>query len=417
MDIDRRRVLRSAVAAGLLTAAPGLTACGSSGRDRIRFQQNKPEVVEYFGSRAEDFNGAQSAVSVFHDSSPTNITAQVVRGSPPDIALYNYNLETGVFVERGVLTDLADTDGAGLIDPSVQALVDQYATYRGQTSVLPYSVTAAGVVYNVELFEKHRVPVPTTWSELIEACKTFQAAGITPIYQTYKEGWTTEQGVWDYVTGGSVDVAAFFAELKEAGPEAPEDAFTQSFGTAVDRIVELRKYTNDDAAAKSYYDGNLAFGRGKVAMYFQGPWSLGEIAKVDPDLRVGTFPLPATDEPDETRCRVNLDLALWIPVDSSDHEASRAFLDYLMEPGRINDYNAKNLAYSPLKNPPTVEDPRIEGLQRYFRDGRFYQGAGTYIPTTIPLENYLQELMITGNGEQFLDKLDSDWTRLARRAA
>lgn len=417
MNITRRGLLRSAAGASLLAAAPGLAACGSGGRERIRFQQNKPEVIEYFTARAGEFNRAQSAVSVFHDSSPTSIVAQVVRGAPPDIALYNYNLETGVYVERGVLTDLADTPVAKLIDPTVQALVDQYATYQGQTNVLPYSVTAGGVIYNVGLFEKHRVPVPRTWSEMIEACKTFQAAGVTPIYQTYKETWTTQQGVWDYVTGGSVDVADFFSGLKDAGPNAPEDAFTETFGPAVDRIVELTKYTNDDAGAKTYYDGNLAFGQGKVAMYFQGPWALGEIAKVDPKLEVGTFPLPATENPAETRCRVNLDLAMWIPVDSDKHDASRAFLDFMMEPDRVNDYNTKNLAYSPLKSPPPVRDPRIEGLQQYVRDGRFYQGAGTYIPNTIPLANYLQELMISRNGDRFLSKLDADWTRLARRTA
>jgi raffinose/stachyose/melibiose transport system substrate-binding protein len=420
MEISRRSVLRSVAGAGLLATAPALAACSSGGRERIRFQQNKPEVVEYFTERARQFNQSQSAVSVYHDSSPTSIVAQVVRGSPPDIALYNYNLETGTYVERGVLTDLSDAPAAQLISPSVQALVDQYATYQGQTSVLPYSVTAAGVIYNVALFEKHGVEVPTTWSELIDACQVFDKAGVTPIYQTYKETWTTQQGVFDYVTGGRIDVAAYFERLKEVGPEFDPDgslSFTETFGPAVEQIVALRKFTNPDAASRSYYDGNLAFGQGNVAMYFQGPWALGEIAKVDPDLEVGTFALPATEDPEETRCRVNLDLAMWIPVDSDKQEASRRFLDFMMQPERVNAYNTENLAYSPLEDPPPVEDPRIEGLQPYFRQGRFYQGAGTYVPTTIPLLNYLQELMISGDSERFLHKLDTDWARLARRTA
>ena len=48
-------------------------------------------------------------------------------------------------------------------------------------------------------------------------------------------------------------------------------------------------------------------------MYLQGPWAFGEIAKTDPDLDLGTFPLPMTDDPADLKVRVNIDLALWIP--------------------------------------------------------------------------------------------------------
>ena len=38
---------------------------------------------------------------------------------------------------------------------------------------------------------------------------------------------------------------------------------------------------------------------GEAAMYLQGPWAFGEIAKSGPDLELGTFPLPMTDDPDD----------------------------------------------------------------------------------------------------------------------
>ena len=52
--------------------------------------------------------------------------------------------------------------------------------------MIPYSITAAGVIYNKDLFEQQGLEVPTTWSELIEVCEAFQSAGITPIYGTYQ---------------------------------------------------------------------------------------------------------------------------------------------------------------------------------------------------------------------------------------
>ena len=63
-------------------------------------------------------------------------------------------------------------------------------------------------------------------------------------------------------------------------------------------------------------------------MYFQGPWALGEIAKTSPDLELGTFPLPMTNDPDDLKVRVNLDLALWVPEASNSKEAARTFVSY-----------------------------------------------------------------------------------------
>ena len=52
---------------------------------------------------------------------------------------------------------------AQTINPNIQALVSQYASFHGETSVLPYSVAAEGVIYNMDLFDKVGVSsVPTT---------------------------------------------------------------------------------------------------------------------------------------------------------------------------------------------------------------------------------------------------------------
>ena len=100
----------------------------------------------------------------------SNLSAGFLRGNPPDVGLLNYNMEMARFMERGALSDLSDMPEADRIRPEVQELVDQYATYPGRTSVLPYSVAAASVIYNVQIFEDNGIEVPTTWDELIAAC-------------------------------------------------------------------------------------------------------------------------------------------------------------------------------------------------------------------------------------------------------
>ncbi|MDQ8703829.1 extracellular solute-binding protein [Streptomyces sp. LHD-70] len=418
---SRRTVLR--IGGALAGAAAGgavLSGYASSaeGRTRVRFLQNKPEAVPYFRRLVNRFNAAQSEFFVVHDSTPAPLVPQFVRGTPPDLGCYNYNLETSNFLARGALSDLAELPEARRIDDRIQDLVGQYAQYGSETSVLPYSATAAGVIYNKALFERADVAVPTTWSELLAACRTFRARGIVPIVQTYKDLWTISQGLFDYVTGSALDVTGFFARLKEQGADAgpgAEVSFGAEFRDAAEKMLALGKYTNRDAASRGYYDGNVAFARGRAAMYLQGPWALGEVEKINPELRLGTFALPATEDPKDVKVRVNLDLALWVPDAARQPEGARAFLRYLMRQPVMDAYNAEFVGWSTTRNAPPVADDRVEGLQPYLDSGRFFQGAGTYLPGAIPHDNYLQKLVTGGNAEAFLNRLDEDWARYAQR--
>ena len=88
-----------------------------------------------------------------------------------------------------------------------------------------------------------------------------------------------------------------------------------------------------------------------------------------------------------------------------------------MQPSVVNAYNQANLAFSPLKNAPPQTNPLVSGLQPYVSSGRFYQGAGTYVPLTIPVGNFIQEMMLTGNVSGFTSSMDSAFKRLAIRTS
>jgi raffinose/stachyose/melibiose transport system substrate-binding protein len=154
-------------------------------------------------------------------------------------------------------------------------------------------------------------------------------------------------------------------------------------------------------------------------MYMQGPWAVGQVLTINPKAKMGTFPLPATDNAADTKCRVNLDLAIWLPRSqaAAQRKAAIEFLGYLMQPSIMNAYNQANLAFSPLRNAPPQKSPLVSGLQQYVSAGRFYQGAGTYVPLTIPVGNFIQEMMLTGNVSGFTSSMDGAFKRLAVRTS
>ncbi|MDM7883572.1 extracellular solute-binding protein [Curtobacterium sp. RHCKG23] len=419
--VTRRGFLLGAggIGAGLALAGCAPLGGSSSRPETITFYVSKPEVIGYFDDVIAKFHDSQSKIRVVRDST-SNMSANFVRNRPPDLGCLNYNYAMVSFVEHGALTDLSDTRERDTINPDLWPLMQQTADYPGRTSVLPYSVTAASVIYDKALFAQQGLEVPTTWSAFTDVCERLVRAGITPMYGTYKDNWTIAQGMFDYSVGGMLDVPATFAALDREGTSVGKGSgvsFEKDFAAPVGRMVDLLQWHQAGAASRGYGDGNLAFAQGKAAMYLQGPWALGEIAKTNPDMDLGTFPFPATDDPADNKVRVNVDLGLWIPEASRKQEAAREFLSFLMSPAVSDEYNADNNGFGVRKDSPPVSNPALRGMQDSYDDARFYLGASQLIPAEIPVANYLQSIAFGGAPEPQLRTLDGDWARLALRSA
>lgn len=420
--MSRKTTVRRGLAALAVTAlgAAMLAGCSADGRETIRFTFSKREAFGFMSQVVDEYNASQDKVRVEMDASGVDVvSASFVRGNPPDIMLANYNYEVARFVQRCALSDLSGTTAAGTVRDDLQPLMDQYGSCAGRTSALPYSVMASSVIYNKEIFERLGLSVPTTWDELVQTADTLKADGVTPFYGTFKDDWTVGQGWYDYAVGGSLDVLDFFDGLAGEGDAVGPDSavsFEKDFAEPMQRMTELAStYTNPDAASRAYGDGNLAFAQGQAAMYLQGPWALGEIAKTSPDLAVGTFPLPMTDDPDDLAVRVNVDLAAIIPEASRHQDAARDFLEYLYQPQIIEAYNESQLGFAPTKDAPPPSDPRVAGMIPYYHEGRVYQGASVLVPKTIPVFSYAQAMILGASTESTLGTLDQDWARLAFR--
>ncbi len=418
-DLTRRGFLAGAgsVAAGIGLAGCSSAAASATGVTNISFYLSKPEVIGYFHDLISTYHSEQDKVRVTLDSS-TNIPASFVRNRPPDLGLWNYNLSVTEFVNRGAWMDMSATPYVKDINPSVWELMK--LTADDPMRAIPYSVMAAGVIYNRDIFDKHHLAVPTTWSEFTAVCDTLKAAGVTPIYGTFADSWTIAQGMFDYSIGGMVDVPSFFTAIRAEGTKLTADSphsFTRDFGPPMDRMVELLKYHNPNASSRKYGDGNTAFAQGKAAMYFQGPWAFSQIALTTKNLNMGTFPLPVTDDPGDLKARVNIDLALWIPESCPRKEAAMDFMAWLLQP-RINDkYNDDNDGYGARVGAPAPSNPALAGLSGFYHKNAFYLGPSQLVPFSIPVANYAQSIALGSAPGPQLAKLNADWARYSIRAS
>nr|WP_245348554.1 extracellular solute-binding protein [Paeniglutamicibacter psychrophenolicus] len=411
-------MLATVAAAGL--ALPACSKSRAGAVTTIRLQQGKPEVVDYFNSLIRDFEAKNPDIHVVQDFNGGNWVPGLIRDDPADVVTNAYSVTTSDFTKKGIFADLSDLPAAGMTDPKALELINSFGRYKeSELNALPFSLAAAGVIYNKDLFAEHGVEVPTTWSDFLAACETFKDAGLTPVYGTFKDSWTLGQP-YGYVSGGNVDLAGFFSRMPRTSADleiGSEATFGRTFKTATDNFLTVLGYMQDDAGSRGYTDGNAAFAKGKAAMYMQGPWALSELTTINPDIKLGTFALPMSDDPEETQAQVTLDMTFSITRSTPRMDAAKRFVSYLMEPAVVTAYNNKFSAFSPLKGAAKTPNEQVAGLQPLIAGGKYYLNMTNYFPPAITLNNYFQTLALNGEADAFLSTLDDAWHRVAARNA
>ena len=154
-------------------------------------------------------------------------------------------------------------------------------TYRGKLFGLPTNAEAVALVYNKKLVPN----APTTWDAFLKAAKANTGQGrfgyLTDIAEPYKSyGFVSAFGGYVFKdddgtlntrdigldNAGAAKALAFLNDLRYKYGLIPE-------GVSQD-------------AAKS------AFVQGKLAMYYTGPWDMGDIKKAGIDYGIVNFPPP-----------------------------------------------------------------------------------------------------------------------------
>ena len=288
------------------------------------------------------------------------------------------------------------------------------ASSPNQEAALEFVRFTQSELFQVEMVKTGQMTVLPAYAE--------QQNAIAPFYATFADPWTANQGWLDYSVGGSgLDILAFYEEMYKEGTNVGPNSsvsFQKDFLEPVEKMQLLAaNYTQADANARTYDFGNVAFANGGGAMYMQGPWAISEIGRINADTQVGSFPLPMTNDPNDLKVRVNMDLVNMIPKDAKNPDGARAFMEYLYQPEIIQAYNNALLGFVPTTGAADPDDPRIEGMIQYYNDGAVYQGPSVLNPKAIPTENFAQSLVLGANASIILATMDADWARLAYRTS
>lgn len=218
-----------------------------------------------------------------------------------------------------------------------------------------------GVFYNKDVFAAAGVTTPpATLTEMDAAMAKIKAAGKTPMYMAGKDGWTLLQHrnavyytltqedpqVWDKLNTNKIK----FTDLK-------------NFTTQYDSMADWAKkgYINSDFLTATYEGSEKAITDGDAAMFIQGSWVLGEMAKMKPEAKVGFFPLPTQNGKPQIGVSAQGG-GNHIAKTSKVAKEAADFLQYLIEPAQVTSFMetlpgipAFNDASLPNNAPPALK--------------------------------------------------------------
>jgi raffinose/stachyose/melibiose transport system substrate-binding protein len=163
----------------------------------------------------------------------------------------------------------------------------------GKDYAVPYTSNFQGVFYNKRIFTENNIEIPKTWDELMAVAETLKSKGITPFTSHFK----------DYQIGNSFNQFATI-EVYSKNPTWGNDlqkgkvsfATSPEFKTVFEHFEEIYKYSNKDPFGLDFTGAAEMFAKEETAMWIIGTWSTAQVLKNNPNLEIGFFPTPATDE-------------------------------------------------------------------------------------------------------------------------
>ncbi|MGD6818996.1 ABC transporter substrate-binding protein [Metabacillus sp. 84] len=382
----------------------------SSGKVKLELFSNKAENVGTFEGLIEKFEEKNPDIDIQLNAPPeaeTVLKTRLVKEDMPDMLAIGGNGSYGELANAGIFYDFSKTDLPDSIKPSYLEMINTLANEQEGTYGIPYATNANVVIYNKAKFAEYGFEAPKTWSEFIGQLKQVKEAGDVPIYFTLKDAWT---GMipWNSVAGNLQ--GDNFAEKKRNG----EASFEENYSEVADKMLELLNYGHKSNYGFGYADGNKAFANGDGVFYLQGNWAIPEIQKINPDIELGVFPLPVTEDPEQNNLVSGVDVLLTMNKDIEHPEEAKKFFRFMLEEEQSKQYIEEQKAFSAIDG-VLQEDPVMKGIQESFEKERLTGFPDHSYPRAIRPEGIIQEFLINKNKDAFLRKMDREWDKVQNR--
>ena len=225
------------------------------------------QVIDRFN---EDYAGKYHVTPITTQLEPyyTDLNALVDAQKTPDVFIVSPGPNLTDYVAPGIAAPLDEYLADGWKDTFAGDAVFAQQTYDGKIYAIPLNTAAACVFYNKEIFEQAGATVPTTYTELLDACEKIKAYGKTPITISAGTAWCLSMLAGYLCDREGVDLKAL--NNNEAS------WVNEKTIAAGEKLVELSQYFQETAAGDSNDDATTALYMEDAAILIQGSWAIGK---------------------------------------------------------------------------------------------------------------------------------------------
>lgn len=205
-------------------------------------------------------------------------------------------------------------------------------TFDGQIYGMPVSLTAAGLFYNKDIFERYGLKPPATYDELKLVVAALTAEGVIPFAFGAKEPWTA--ALFSELVANRIGGSEPFDRIMD-GEGSWEDPSFVSSGYAMQELAGMGAFPADFLEL-DYVEMTSLFKQGKAAMMVMGSWLIGSTLEADSRVRgkIGVVKFPAFPggKGDIDTWLVQPDYNFAISASADDPAAAVQFLKMWSEP-------------------------------------------------------------------------------------
>jgi raffinose/stachyose/melibiose transport system substrate-binding protein len=365
-------------------------------------------VIQFWTWRPEDVDGYNKLLAVFEKQNPDIQVVQTAQKNTEYNTILSAALSGGsgpdVFQSRayGGLATFADSGYMEPLEKWVPELQSfSAAARRGATSVkdgkiygVPFASQTLFVYYNKKMYEKLGLEVPHTWAQFLSNLAAEKKAGIQPLANGGKDGWTLE--VLMGALAPSFYGANDFFDKVVKGETTFEDPH---FVAAIQKLKDLIPYMPNLYMGVSYTDMQAAFINEQAGHFIGGSFEAGYFSSQNPDLQYGEFAGPSANAGDPNYVSTYADGNFSMNASSTHKEAAAKLLRFFAgkTTGQFFIDNLKQVSAVPgvdSSSNPFIE--RVLSLQKYNTPYIFLVGFRYHQPTGSALAQAALQGMFAG---------------------
>ena len=331
---------------------------------------DKAVTLDFWSWRTEDVDVYNELIGQFREKNPgidvkftayknteynTVLSAAIKGQSGPDILhLKAYGgLET--YAQPGYLMPLND------LVPELKGF-DPNAL-RGATSIsdgkiygVPFASQTLVIYYNKAIYKELGLSIPETWDQFLANLKVMKKAGIVPLANGGKDGWTLEvlQGA---ICPNFYGANTYFDELIAGKTNFTDPRYRGS----LEKLLELRPYMPDNFMGISYTDTQMMFINEMAGHFIGGSWEAGYFSAQNPDLDYDVFAGPVAKAGDTRYVSAFLDGSFGMNSATAHTDEAAVFLRFLAST-QAGQFLADNLKQKSDVHGVVFSDPYLKKL-------------------------------------------------------